>query len=116
MIKSKYNTIYEKYTILLLTFCIWGDIIITTKQREVIFMATTETRSERFVRIAEARTNKIITMLQLLGNCANKSNYEYSKDDVKQIFTAIENEVRIARTKFETSESESERKAFTLRK
>ena len=40
-------------------------------------MATTETRSERFVRIAEARTNKIITMLQLLGNCANKSNYEY---------------------------------------
>ena len=28
-----------------------------------------ETKEERFVRIAEARTNKIINMIQLLGNC-----------------------------------------------
>ena len=41
-----------------------------------------ESKRERFVRLAEARTNKIIDMIQLLGNCANKSNYEYSKEDV----------------------------------
>lgn len=79
-------------------------------------MPNTESRNERFIRIAEARTNKIIDMIQLLGNCANKSNYEYSKEDVKQIFAAIENELRIAKAKFETSENASEKKVFTLRK
>lgn len=79
-------------------------------------MGNTETRSERFVRIAEARTNKIIDMIQLLGNCANKSNYEYSKEDVKMIFGAIEAELRTAKAKFEASENEGGKKAFSLRK
>ena len=30
-----------------------------------------ESKRERVVRLAEARTNKIIDMIQLLGNCAN---------------------------------------------
>ena len=79
-------------------------------------MGNTETRSERFVRIAEARTNKIIDMIQLLGNCANKSNYEYSKEDVKMIFGAIEAELRTAKAKFEASENECGKKTFSLRK
>ena len=79
-------------------------------------MSTPETKSERFVRIAEARTNKIIDMIQLLGNCSNKSTYEYTKDDVKQIFGAIETELRAARAKFEASDNETGKKAFTLRK
>lgn len=79
-------------------------------------MANIESKSERFVRIAEARTNKIIDMIQLLGNCANKSTYEYTKDDVKQIFGAIESELRAARAKFEVSDNESGKKSFSLRK
>ena len=79
-------------------------------------MGNTETRSERFVRIAEARTNKIIDMIQLLGNCANKSNYEYSKEDVKMIFGAIEAELRTAKAKFEASENECGKKTCSLRK
>ena len=54
-------------------------------------MAANETKRERFVRLAEARTNKILDMLKLLGNCSSKSNYEYTDDDVKKIFNAIEN-------------------------
>lgn len=79
-------------------------------------MEHTETKSERFVRIAEARTNKIIDMIQLLGNCSNKATYEYTKDDVKQIFGAIEAELRAARAKFDASDSDSGKKAFSLRK
>lgn len=79
-------------------------------------MGNTETRRDRFVRIAEARTNKIIDMLQLLGNCSNKSNYEYSKEDVKLIFGAIEAELRATKAKFEVSENECGKKAFSLRK
>ena len=72
-----------------------------------------ETKKEKFVRIAEARTNKIIDMVKLLGNCSNKAVYDYSKEDVKKIFTAIEEELKNARVKFDTSESEG--KKFKLR-
>jgi len=78
-------------------------------------MAKTETKSERFVRIAEARTNKIIDMIQLLGNCSNKASYEYSKDDVKKVFNAIESELKIAKSKFEIGDNEGKEKKFTLR-
>lgn len=79
-------------------------------------MSKTESKSDRFVRIAEARTNKIIDMIQLLGNCANRATYEYTKDDVKQIFGAIESELRAARAKFEISDNEPGKKSFSLRK
>lgn len=72
-----------------------------------------ETKEERFVRIAEARTTKIIDMVKLLGNCSNRANYEYSKEDVKKVFNAIEEELRIAKAKFEMSDSSEKR--FTLR-
>lgn len=64
-----------------------------------------ETKRERFVRLAEARTNKIIDMLQLLGNCSNSSTYDYTQQDVDKIFSAIESEVREAKKKFNRVES-----------
>ncbi len=66
-----------------------------------------ESKNERFVRIAEARTNKIIDMIRLLGNCSNKGTYEYSKEDVKKIFTAIETELKTAKAKFDSSSDDS---------
>ena len=65
-----------------------------------------ENKRERFVRLAEARTNKIIDMIRLLGNCANKANYDYTDADVQKIFTALEKEIKLAKTKFSLSEVE----------
>ena len=53
-------------------------------------MKENETKRERYVRIDEARINKIIDMLKLLGNCSSTSNYEYTEEDVKKIFAAID--------------------------
>lgn len=64
-----------------------------------------ESKREKFVRLAEARTNKIIDMLQLLGNCSNTSVYEYTQKDIDQIFGAIELELREAKKKFSKTES-----------
>lgn len=64
-------------------------------------MATEKEKKERFKRVAEGRTNKIIDQIRLLGNCANKSNYEYNDDDVRKIFTAIENELKKTRSKYQ---------------
>jgi hypothetical protein len=52
-------------------------------------MGTQETKREKFVRIVEARTNKIIDMIQLLGNCSNASAYEYKSADIDKIFSAM---------------------------
>jgi len=73
-----------------------------------------ENKRERFVRIAETRTNKILDMVRLLANCANKSNYDYNEEDVKQIFTAIEKEVKNAKNAFLGLESTEEK--FTLKR
>ena len=72
-----------------------------------------ETKREKFVRLAEARTNKIIDMLQLLGNCSNSGAYDYSQQDVDKIFAAIETEVREAKKKFNKVESKKSAR-FTL--
>ena len=72
-----------------------------------------ESKNERFIRIAETRTNKIINMIRLLGNCANKRNYDYTEDEVKKIFLAIENEIKLAKSKY--AEAETTDKKFTLR-
>ena len=72
-----------------------------------------ETKREKFVRLAEARTNKIIDMLQLLGNCSNTSAYDYTSQDVDKIFNAIEAEIREAKKKFSKVESKKSAR-FTL--
>ncbi len=72
-----------------------------------------ETKREKFVRIAEARTNKIINMIQLLGNCSNQSMYEYSQKDVNKIFNAIQAELDEAKKKYNRMESKKGNK-FTL--
>lgn len=70
-------------------------------------MSKIETKREKFVRIAEARTNKIISMVQLLGNCANPASYEYDEKDVADIFGAIEKELKIAKMKFNSTDEKT---------
>lgn len=59
-----------------------------------------ETKREKFVRIVEARTNKIIDMIRLLGNCANKANYDYSDADVQKIFSTLDKELKNVKLKY----------------
>lgn len=73
-----------------------------------------ESKQERFIRLAEARTNKIITMIRLLGNCSNRASYEYKDEDVKKIFNAIENELKAAKNKF-FDVTDSDHQRFKLR-
>lgn len=74
-----------------------------------------ESKREKFVRIAEARTNKILNMVDLLGNCSNPSIYEYSQSDVNQIFSAIENAIKDAKKMFSAQDTEKTTK-FSLKK
>lgn len=68
-----------------------------------------ETKKDKFVRVAESRTNKIIAMVRLLGNCSNRSTYEYDEKDVSKIFTALDREIKAAKSKFLENNSSSTR-------
>lgn len=59
-----------------------------------------ENKRDRFVRIAETRTNKILSMIKLLGNCSNRGVYDYNDEDISKIFNALEKETRIAKQRF----------------
>lgn len=72
-----------------------------------------ESKREKFVRIAEARTNKIINMIQLLGNCSNQNLYDYSQKDVTKIFNAIQTELDEAKKRYNKQDSQKSSK-FTL--
>ncbi len=61
-----------------------------------------ETKRDKFVRLAENRTNKALEQIRLLGNLSNKSTYEYSKQDVEKIFNALENEIANSKKQFQT--------------
>ena len=71
-----------------------------------------ESKRERFVRIAEACTNKILEMMRLLGNCSSKANYEYSDEDIKKIFGALEKEIKNTKNRFLGIDANNEK--FTL--
>jgi hypothetical protein len=62
-----------------------------------------ETRKERFNRLASKRTNDLINKIRILGNCSNKSSYEYTEEDVNKIFRAIEKELKLTKSKFSST-------------
>lgn len=72
---------------------------------------TEEARRDRFKRIAEARTNRLLNDIRLLGNTGNKTLYQYDQADVDKIFATIEKKLVETRAKFKTSKKE---KPFTL--
>ena len=59
-----------------------------------------EDRSQRFKRLAEYRTNEVIEKLRILGNCSNKSSYSYTDEEVRKIFTSIEEQVKTVKARF----------------
>lgn len=68
-----------------------------------------ETKRDKFLRIAEARTSKVLEMLRLLGNCANPGTYDYTDKDVKTIFNALEKELKTTKNKFLGKDSREEK-------
>ncbi len=60
-------------------------------------------RRERFKRLATYRTNGILHRFKVLGNCANRSAYEYTEEEINKIFSEIEKMTRSTRAKFHFS-------------
>jgi len=66
----------------------------------------TETKRQRFQRLAEKRTNDVLERLRILGNCANRGQYDYSSEDARRIFQAIEREFKMIKLKFKDGDAQ----------
>lgn len=62
-----------------------------------------EEKRKRFKRLATQRTNLVLRRLKVLGNCANRSAYDYREEEIKKIFSTIENKVRETKARFHFS-------------
>lgn len=60
----------------------------------------TETKGQRFKRLASARTNEVLYKLKVLGNCSNRQSYDYTEEEINAIFLAIDRKVREVKSKF----------------
>lgn len=57
-------------------------------------------RRDNFRRLAVARTKEVLRRLKILGNCANRSHYDYTEEEINKIFSEVEKKVREAKMKF----------------
>ena len=57
-------------------------------------------KRKKFVELAEARVNRAVRDIRLIGNLSNRGSYEYSEKDVREIFKALQKELDAAKSRF----------------
>lgn len=70
-----------------------------------------KSKEENFIRLAEARTNKAINCIELIGNLSNRAYYNYSQVQIDAIFSALQSTISAQKSKFNNS---SKKKKFRL--
>mgnify|MGYP006148160787 CR=1 FL=1 len=68
----------------------------------------------KFKQLANARVNKAINTIKLIGNLSNKSIYSYTDTQSKQIISALENEIKVIKNKFSNTKNNRDRREFEL--
>ena len=73
-----------------------------------------ESKNEKFIRIAESRMTKLLSWIRKLDNLSNKGNYEYTDEQVEQMFNALDEELREVKSHFLKSGKEKKKFKFTV--
>jgi len=77
-------------------------------------MPKTEKRL-RFEKVAGNRVQKILDTFQLLKNCSNRNNYDYSDKDVEQMFTELSKALKESRAAFTSELHKANKQGFTFK-
>jgi hypothetical protein len=60
---------------------------------------------QKFEELGEKRMNEAIKKIRLIGNLANRNNYDYTDEHVKAIVSTLESEIQLLKTKFRKEEN-----------
>lgn len=72
-------------------------------------------KRERFISLAETRTEKAMRAIRLLENLANRANYDFESSELDQIVRALEGEIKNLKVVYARA-SDSGRGSFRLRR
>lgn len=73
-----------------------------------------ESKADRFTRLAQARTSNVLRSIRILGNLSNTSNYSYTPEQVRKIFSAIRAQLDNAESKFDAGARKGVSEKFKL--
>ena len=73
-----------------------------------------ETDRKKFVDLASKRVTRAIKSINLIGNLSNRSNYDYTDEDVMKIFRALQEELNSCKKRFEMASKGRANKIFSL--
>ncbi len=68
------------------------------------------TKQENFKRIADNRTHKIVELISKLHNLSNSSFYEYTDEQIDEMFNSIQKELDKQRTIFLQERNKAKKK------
>lgn len=74
----------------------------------------TKADRDKFIRLANKRVPRAIKAIQLVGNLANRSNYDFEDEDVAKILKALNAELNACRKRFELASSRENLSTFSL--
>lgn len=66
-----------------------------------------ETKADAFTRLAIPRVTIAIDRIRLIGNLANKANYEYTDEQIEKIENALIGAIADMRTKFKGTKTQN---------
>lgn len=69
---------------------------------------------EAFVRLANARVNKALESIRLIGNLSNRSNYSYTEEDADRIINALRTAVTDCKRRFDIAGRSEIEEGFRL--
>lgn len=90
---------------------------VTTLQRDSSIPKRRRTREkdrDKFVNLANKRVSKALQTIQLIGNLSNRSNYDYTEEDVAKIFRALQEEIAACKKRFDLALKKQGVKKFNL--
>lgn len=65
---------------------------------------STRDKAAKFVELGTKRVNKAIKDIRLIGNLANKKNYEYTDEQARRIIKALQKEIDSVKQNFQDAD------------
>ena len=75
-------------------------------------MEAKNSKRERFEKVASNRVQRILYTLALLQNCSNRNNYDYSQEDVDQMFSEINKALKDTKAAFVNEMNKTSKQGF----
>ena len=70
-------------------------------------MTGTDQKRQKFIKLAEGRTQAALSAIRKIGNLSNRRAYNYSEGDIKKIIKALRDAIADAERKFGSSSDQT---------